>query len=55
MFIPAILAVIVLAVLILESLPGNSHAVFDPEIGFSTRHARNEAADLPGGYVGPVG
>ncbi len=55
MFIAAILAVIVLAVLILESLPGTSHAVFDPEIGFPSRHAWIEAADLPGGHVGPVG
>ncbi|NMC48019.1 MAG: hypothetical protein GYA47_01105 [Desulfovibrio sp.] len=55
MFVAAILAVIVLAVLILESLPGTSHVVFDPEIGFSPRHARLEAADLPGGHVGPVG
>ncbi len=55
MFIAAILAVIILAVLVLDSLPGTSHAVFDPEIGLSPRRAWIEAADLPGGHVGPAG
>lgn len=47
------LAAIVLVALILESLPGASLPVFDAEIGIPPCRVRPEAADLPGGHVGP--
>lgn len=51
MFIAIVLAVIVLAALILDALPGTSHAVFDAELGLSPGPACSEAADFPGGHV----
>ncbi|NDY58803.1 hypothetical protein G3N56_18865 [Desulfovibrio sulfodismutans] len=51
MFIAIVLAVIILAALILESLPGASHAVFDAELGLVPCPTHPEAGDLPGGHL----
>ncbi len=51
MFIAIVLAVIILAALILESLPGASHAVFDAELGLVPCPKHPEAGDLPGGHL----
>ena len=51
MFIAVTLAVIILAALILETLPGTSHAVFDPELGLAPCADHAEAGDIPGGHV----
>ena len=51
MFIAVTLAIIVLAAIILENLPGASHAVFDAELGLCPRAAHGEAYDYPGGHV----
>lgn len=54
MFIAIVLAVIVLAALILESLPGASHAVFDPELGLVPCQEHPEAGDYPGGHLAHI-
>jgi len=51
MFIAIVLAVIILAALILESLPGASHAAFDAELGLVPCPEHPEAGDFPGGHL----
>jgi hypothetical protein len=51
MFIAIVLAVIILAALILESLPGASHSVFDAELGLVPCPRHPEAGDFPGGHL----
>lgn len=51
MFIAVTLAVITLAAVILETLPGASHAVFDAELGLCPPAAHPEAGDYPGGHM----